>query len=764
MNSGLNVKTFNFQLSTFNKTMTKFTPRPAQELILQYRHGTMGVSAVPGSGKTWTLSRLAADLIKSGTLDENQEILIVTLTNSAVDNFAARIDGFLSEQATRPLLPYYRVRTLHGLAHDIVRERPELVGLDSNFQIIDEREADRIRKQVANAWLDEHPFELDEYLNHELDENRLEWVRREKLPDLMQGIAMSYIRTAKDRQLAPDDVAQQLESLPLPLPLAAMGAAMYRDYQRALAYRGAVDFDDLIRLALMALRVDADLLARLQFQWPYILEDEAQDSSKLQQEILALLAGPATNWVRVGDPNQAIFESFTTANPKYLRQFVVQADTRRDLPNSGRSTQSIMDLANYLIDWSQAEHPVEAARDALAEPYIEPTPEGDPQPNPLDQPEAIHLIENKYSADAEIQAVADSLERWLPEHPHDTVAVLVPRNTRGFLLNDELRKRGIEPVDNLLRSSSSTRQTAGALGNILAYLSDPGAARKMATVYRVWRRAEREDADTWAIVEATAKILQGCAHVEDFLAPTPGMDWLDSLRDELAPVELDQLNEFRRVLRHWQKTIELPIDQMILTLSQEIFTEPNDLAIAHKLAVLLRRLHTTNPEWNLPELTGELAVIAKNERRFLGFSDDDSGFDPEKYRGQVVIATVHKAKGLEWDRVYLMSVNNYDYPSGMAYDNYISERWFIRDSLNLEAETLAQLRVAFGTDAYAWYEAGAPTEAARLEYVRERLRLLYVGITRARRELVITWNSGRNGEQQAAIPLVALQAFWEQQN
>ena len=741
--------------------MTDFTPRPAQEAILQYRHGTMGVSAVPGSGKTWTLSRLAADLIMSGALDENQEILIVTLTNSAVDNFAARIDGFLAEADTRPLLPYYRVRTLHGLAHDIVRERPELVGLDAAFQIIDEREADRIRNQVANAWLSEYPYELDEYLNPELDDSRLDWVRREQLPKLMLGIALSFIRTAKDMQRSPDEIEQQLENLPLPLPLAAMGAAMYRDYQRALAYRGAVDFDDLIRLALAALRSDDDLLARLQFQWPYILEDEAQDSSKLQQEILTQLAGPAMNWVRVGDPNQAIFESFTTANPKYLRQFVAQADYPRNLPNSGRSTQSIMDLANYLIDWSRDEHPLEDVRNALAEPYIELTPAGDPQHNPIDQPEAIHLVETKYSADAEIQAVADSLERWLPEHPDDTVAVLVPRNTRGFLLNDELRKRGIEPVDNLLRSSSSTRQTAGALGNILAYLSDPGAARKMATVYRVWRRAERENADAWAIVEATAKILQGCAHVEDFLAPAPGMDWLDSLGEQVDSVELEQLEEFRAILRHWQKTIELPIDQMVLTLSQEIFTEPNDLAIAHKLAVLLRRLHMSNPEWNLPELTSELVVIAKNERRFLGFSDDDSGFDPEKYRGQVVIATIHKAKGLEWDRVYLMSVNNYDYPSGMAYDSYISERWFIRDRLNLEAETLAQLRVAFGNDAYEWYEAGAPTEAARLEYVRERLRLLYVGITRARSELVITWNSGRNGEQQPAIPLVALQAFWK---
>ena len=55
-------------------------------------------------------------------------------------------------------------------------------------------------------------------------------------------------------------------------------------------------------------------------------------------------------------------------------------------------------------------------------------------------------------------------------------------------------------------------------------------------------------------------------------------------------------------------------------------------------------------------------MIANNKRRFLGFSEDDFGFDPNRYRGRMVITTMHKAKGLEWDRVYLLSVNNYRLP------------------------------------------------------------------------------------------------------
>jgi DNA helicase-2/ATP-dependent DNA helicase PcrA len=82
-----------------------------------------------------------------------------------------------------------------------------------------------------------------------------------------------------------------------------------------LNFRGAVDFDDLIRLALRCLQTDPEYLARLQYRWPYILEDEAQDSSHMQEMILRLLSSRSGNWVRVGDPNQAIYETFTTADP-----------------------------------------------------------------------------------------------------------------------------------------------------------------------------------------------------------------------------------------------------------------------------------------------------------------------------------------------------------------------------------------------------------------------------------------------------------------
>jgi DNA helicase-2/ATP-dependent DNA helicase PcrA len=428
------------------------------------------------------------------------------------------------------------------------------------------------------------------------------------------------------------------------------------------------------------------------------------------------------------------------------------------LKESGRSTLSIVELANKLVEWTENQDRVPKVSDALQHPpLIELTPENDPQPNPVDEPDQVHLIYTKFSAQDEIRAVADSLERWIPDNDNKTVAVLVPRNYRGFEIVDELRRRGIDYVDGLLQSSSSTRFSAGVLGNLLQYLSDPQSSKKLARVYEVWRRAEREDKTAWAEVGRTGERIRKIQRVEDFIWPEPGYDMIDEFLDEGLNIEVcESLKQFRDLVRRWQSAVLLPVDQIVLTVAQELMSEPVELALAQKLAVVLKQAARTNPSWRLPELTAELSVIARNERRFIGFSADDSGFDPDKYKGKVVVSTMHKAKGLEWDRVYLMSVNSYNFPFYEENDTYIAEKWFIRNRLNLQAETLEQLDIAISTDEYAWYEEGLATDKARLDYVRERLRLFYVGITRARRQLIVTWNTGRAGKLGPSVPFLSL--------
>src|SRR5574341_905758 len=422
-----------------------FRLRDAQAAVISYSGGRMGVSAVPGSGKTFTLSHLAAALVErladAGLADE-QEVLIVTFTNPAVNSFRNRIARLVQEQ--RGLLPYvgYRVRTLHGLAHDIVRMRPSLVGLSEGFEIVDESVSRGIMRQLAENWVRTKGDDLLSYiyLPQAESDDQPRWIIRQKGPELVEAIAAAAIRMGKDNRRDPPDLRDKLEASPRDLPLARIGIELYEEYQRSLSYRGAVDFDDLVRLAMLALETDPDFLARLQRQWPFILEDEAQDSSQLQNEMLRLLSTDR-NWVRVGDPNQSIFTTFTTADANLLREFIQDSDVIvRPLPESGRSAPEIIEAANYLVRWSRADAILPPnLHGALADQSIEPTHPGDHQPNPAAG--YIYLDWNpkeNITPEDEVKRVTKSLEKYLanyadtPQNERPTIAVLVPENRRGF--------------------------------------------------------------------------------------------------------------------------------------------------------------------------------------------------------------------------------------------------------------------------------------------------------------------------------------------
>ncbi|MDI7277895.1 MAG: ATP-dependent helicase, partial [Anaerolineae bacterium] len=529
--------------------------------------------------------------------------------------------------------------------------------------------------------------------------------------------------------------------------LARLAAEAYRDYQQSLSYRGAVDFADLVGYAIDALRQDPEYLARLRLRWPFILEDEAQDSSALQQELLEMLAGPQGNWVRVGDANQAVYQTFTTANPELLRRFLARPGvTAVEMDQSGRSAPGIIALANALVDWACAEHPLPEARLAFRRQHIHPTDAGDAQPNP--ERCEIHLFDKGLSPEKEIDLIVRSVARWLPEHPDETAAILVPDNARGSRFSDALRARRI-PCVELLNASAPTRDTARILSEVLRLVAQPEDRGALRRAFAAWRRTRAQEMEGDSLAE---RFLGRCREPHTFLWPRGDEDYLSG-----GPVDAAsraELVAFRAVARRWQQAALLPVDQLVLTVAQDLFGAPQELALAYQLAVVLRDYADANPGWRLPELAEELRDLAANPRRRFALLEEDNAFSPDEHKGEVVVATMHRAKGLEWDRVYLTALNNYDFPAGLSHDDYRGEAWYLRDQLNLSAEVLAQLEaLALGTP----YEEGRASQAARIDYVCERLRLLYVGITRARKDLIMTWNTGRGRlPRQQAVAFIAL--------
>lgn len=736
-----------------------FDPRPTQAPVVAYQGGKMGVSAVPGSGKTTTLSMLAFRLIAEGRIGEDQEILIVTLVNSAVDNFNARIQGMLREARLIPA--GFRVRTLHGLANDIVRQKPELAGLDNHYTIADERVQTVLLQDATRKWIRLHPEVILGLTSesHSLQNTRV----RTGWQNLIQEIAVSFIRTAKDLGVKPEDIRTRMEEIGWQDELLQMGLEIFSDYQQGLAYHGAVDFDDLISKALQVISLDDGYLTELQERWPYILEDEAQDSSRLQEDILRKLSSRSGNWVRVGDPNQAIYETFTTASPEYLIRFMQQQDVvPQNLPESGRSTASIIQLANNLITWTNTAHPNPRLRSALRKPYIQLTSLDDPHPNPQDNPGGIHLYDQKLAPEKELSIVVGSVKKWLPEHGEDTVALLVPSNPYGEQLVEELKKQGV-PYHELLRSSANTRKTVNLFVKVLEHLAKPERQSALADAFECVYRYKSPDHELSPLERDVMRYLKKLHYPEKFLWPKPGQANLEDFNtlhdvEELTAV----LAGFREILQRWHQASLLPIDQLILVIALDLFTEMADLALAYKVAQRLEWAALDNPQYTLPDYITMLKPIVGNKESFSGFDLKDTGFDPSQYKGKAVVSTYHKAKGLEWDRVHLLSVNNYDFPSGDLGDFYVAEKYFVKSQRNLQAETLT------GLTRLMQEQGSNPTEndpaaEARLDIAAERLRLLFVGITRAKKELVLTWNTGKRGNCLPALAFLALKNIHEQE-
>jgi DNA helicase II / ATP-dependent DNA helicase PcrA len=333
--------------------------------------------------------------------------------------------------------------------------------------------------------------------------------------------------------------------------------------------------------------------------------------------------------------------------------------------------------------------------------------------------------------------VAKDVQAWLTDNPTRTVAVLVPSNPYGTEMAALLREMGIEHVE-MLRNTTDTRKVVGSVYRIVRLISEPLDARYLIEAYRVWMRdlAEAE------FIDADVALLRGIKRMEAFIMPgSTSSDWLEQAVSSFEdPERFERLNAFRATVARWMRAALLPIDQLVLVIAGDIFTHPADIATAHSLAIHMGIIARQNPGQRLPDFSSELSAIASNTQKFIGIGADDQQFDPARYPGKAVIMTMHGAKGLEWDRVYLMSVNNYDFPGLDAGSSFRSERWYVRDGLSLQAEALAQLH---SLRTGAEYVEGAATQEDRVKIVAEKLRLLYVGITRAKSSLMITWNTGR---------------------
>jgi DNA helicase-2/ATP-dependent DNA helicase PcrA len=747
-----------------------FRLRPAQEEALAYEGGRMAINAVPGSGKTFTLSLLAAHLIASEKVDvtAGQEVLVVTYLNASVESFKARVRQQL--QAMGLPLTGFDVRTLHSLGLEIVRLAGE--SAEDEAIILDEAQAAHYLERATAALIEDHPEAWRAFLP-EADSVSL----RARWRDITAYTASRYIRAAKNERYRPEAIVTRLTTLSREArageegvsasdySLVAMLNGIYARYENILRRQAALDFDDLIWRAVDLLQTRTDVAATLQQRWPYVLEDEAQDSVPLQEALLRSLSGTRGNWVRAGDPNQAITSSFTSAHPRHFNAFIDRPDVREQpLPSSGRSAPRIIAAANELVRWTSTAHPVPEVRTRAFRPQtIEPTPPGDGQPNPADTPHNVRIKVYGHREEEELPAIARLAQRYLARYPQHTVAILVPTNRVGFATAEELDALDLD-YDNLLRGGLREQEVAGAIYAMLALLADPLDRRALAEAFSALVDLDhpalyaapgapslRETVAPYGMVEYEATATPDTAHFrtllrsvhlpERFLFPTKEEDLAEALPPGVADAaDLLRLHVFAAFLRRIFTLRLLPADDLALALAHELFAPSSgsdrehdlDLSIAYEIAALLRRWRQLQPNWRLPQLAEQLGEIARGRRRLQMTTSSDLGFTPAP--GRVTLATQHSAKGLEWDAVFLVGIDGFWIPATLA-SPFLGVHEFLGG--DPAAEATAQLRELMVGDAEL-FPGHTATESAHIEVMSERLRLLYVGITRARRYLHIS--------------------------
>ncbi len=323
-------------------------------------------------------------------------------------------------------------------------------------------------------------------------------------------------------------------------------------------------------------------------------------------------------------------------------------------------------------------------------------------------------------------------------------------------------KADIELVE-LLKTSQSTRRTTKLFADVLRALASPAEAKFLAAAFQAICIQDSISEEEKVELSSARQRIQKSTRVEEFLYPVEARTWQDALgKKDYSPSAMAVIDQFREHMLLWHQATLLPIDQLILTIAQTLFTEPSDLALSHKLAIMLEFKKNQHPEFGLLDYARELADITAESRKFSGFSNEELRFNPDEYKGKVFVSTYHRAKGLEWDRVYLLSVNNYDFPSYQPQDTYRGEKWFFHENTNPQAEVLENLRRCLGESKLGnGNTIDSPALQSRLDYAAERLRLLFVGITRAKETLVITWNTGKTKDKSMALPLKELLEKWK---
>ena len=728
--------------------------RLGQRTLADWQSGSLAVSAVPGAGKSHSMAVAAAIVIAREKLHQRRQLVIVTLTRSAAANIKDKIKNCLQELGLPPI--GYSVNTIHSLALSIAIKHPELSKLDlADRTLVMPSANHKLIEQTVQLWLSRHPQSYLRLLEGEsFDGEETERLRRQSVlrTEVLPSLAFTAVREAKSSGLSPDELWEVAKIYPDPYDILSIAAGLYQAYQELLESGGYLDYDEMIAGAL---RVMQDPTARRLWQQQVfaVFEDEAQDSSPLQEKLLRQLAeipdrpDLLPNLIRVGDPNQAINSTFTPADPRYFREFcqscgeIVGAAALKQhrlekMEQAGRSTQMVMAAANFVLEWGNGwlKAPGTASPEMLRDgegsrsegseavfwlQTIRAVSAGDAQPNP--QPEGngveLHTPSDVYVS---VVAIEQRLTSLFADNPTANAAILVRENRQAKFILDRLGEWHREhPEIKLFEAGEGDRTSKipREILTLLQFMTRPHSPEYLKAALKILlerKLIEAQDLDALAVLS------------EQFLYPSI-----------LEPPQTPAVERAREICCELLRSrLTLPHFQLISYLGDRLGYQSSELATADKLADRLAlQTYGRSSIYMTMEVLQEIITTE-------GFENIDDGSE-SRYTaaGQVTIITMHKSKGLDWDYVFIPFLS----------DRIPGQLWTPQGAKFLGDYTLAE--VARAKIRAHLHHQDLPTSKAAWDlanYLKqgEDLRLLYVAMTRAKkllwlaaeREAPFAWN------------------------
>lgn len=643
------------------KPVFKITPRDDQKPVLDYKKGSMAISAVPGAGKTTILLALIIKLIERGVIPTN--IFVLTYMDSAARNFRERIKNMCPNTT---LLP--NISTIHGLALKIIKENSnfERLNLSADFDICDDTQRMRIIKGITGKFTKTEADEFD------------------------RAISVLKLQEGDISKPSSDKKIEKFKTF-------------FKEYQAQLREANLIDYDDILIMSVKLLENNPDILEYYQNICEYIIEDEAQDSSGVQQRLIGLLSGKHKNLIRCGDINQAITTTFSNADVEGFRRFIAEADTTVEMNHSQRCTQDVMTLANNLVNFGN---------EILPKAFFTSYMQGVTGKNPVSENAIFsRVFENAF---AERNFVLKEIKNILTRNKNATIGILLRNNYQVASWAGFINDAGLKSITR--SESLGQKGVFNTIFSILKFIQNPFDNEVLVSTY-----------ETLADLGFYKQRLQ----LEIRASEKP---FIEKDGDDIESAALAQ---FLWDMQYWLNSSTLPLEELVIRIGLFYYTSDIEKSNVYLIAILVKRL---NASGKFDLTLQRLEELAKKPTLsgFKFFSEEE---DKDAMRGKVQIMTLHKSKGDEFEYVFLPE---------MAEKNLSIDV----SKAKTKASTIFMEEVrAFNPS----YKSKSELELREFNS-EESLRLLYVAITRAQLKLYITtsakakgWGNKETGQEPSVI-------------